>query len=118
MNHHGVIRLIPRTSAAFIYANGLLLLTVAFIPFPTALLGEFVLTDHAAPAVVLYDAVIACQAVAWILLGRAALASHLTRDDVASATLKVNTRNGYFAFGVYSLLAVAAVWQPRPGSSG
>jgi len=112
VNHHGVIRLIPKTSSSFIYANGLLLLTVAFIPFPTALLGEFVLTDHAAPAVVLYNAVIACQAIAWILLGRTALTNHLTRDDEASATLHVNTRNGYFALVVYSLLSIAALWQP------
>ena len=73
VNHHAVIRSIPRTSATFLFANGFLLLTVAFIPFPTALLGEFVLSDHAAPAVVLYNAVLAVQAVAWILVSRSAL---------------------------------------------
>ena len=65
VNHHGTLRLVHRSSAAFIYANGFLLLTVVFIPFPTALLGAFVWTDHAAPAVVLYDAVIAVQAIGW-----------------------------------------------------
>jgi len=112
VNHHGAIRLIPRTSASFIYANGLLLLTVAFMPFPTALLAEFVLTGHAAPAVVLYNAVLACQAIAWILLGRAALTNRLTRDEEASETLRRYARSGYFALIVYSGLAIAALWLP------
>lgn len=46
VNHHAVIRAIPGTSATFLFANGFLLLTVAFIPFPTALVGEFI---HAPP---------------------------------------------------------------------
>jgi len=40
VNHHASLKLVARTSPSFIYANGLLLLTVVFIPFPTALLGE------------------------------------------------------------------------------
>jgi len=52
------------------YANDFLLLTVVFLPFPTSLLGEYVLTDHAAPAVVLYTAMMAFQAIGWILLSR------------------------------------------------
>lgn len=112
VNHHGAIRLIPRTCATFMYANGLLLLTVAFIPFPTALLGEFVLTDHAAPAVVLYDAVLACQAIAWIVLTRTALGNNLTRDGQAAAMLRRNARSGYAALALYSLLAIAALWVP------
>ena len=113
-NHHGATKLIPRTSASFIFANGLLLLTVAFIPFPTALLGEFVVTDHAAPAVVLYNVVLAFQAVAWILFSRTALVNHLTKDEDAARTLGRMGRNGYFAFALYSLLALAAVWLPLP----
>src|SRR6185295_4961514 len=57
VNHHGALKGTARTSAAFIYANGFLLLTIVFIPFPTKLLGEFLWTDHAAPAVVLYTGV-------------------------------------------------------------
>ena len=80
VNHHAAIRSIPRTSAAFLFANGFMLLTVAFIPFPTALLGEFILTDHAAPAVELYSAVLAAQALSWILFTSATLRRGLARD--------------------------------------
>jgi uncharacterized membrane protein len=114
VNHHALIRSIPRTSASFLFANGFLLLTVAFIPFPTALLGEFVLTDHGAPAVVLYNAVLAVQAVAWILISRVAGTNGLTRDDQAAAALRLIGRSGYGALGLYALLAVVAVWLPLP----
>ena len=72
VNHHGAFRLVHKSSSAFIYANGFLLLTVVFMPFPTALIGAYLLTDHAAPAVVIYNAVTAVQAIGWILVAGAA----------------------------------------------
>lgn len=113
VNHHAVMRSIPRTSATFLFANGFLLLTIAFIPYPTALLGEFVLSDRAAPAVVLYNAVLAAQAVAWILVTRSALHGALACDVDAQDSLRKNERSGYGALGLYSLLAIIAVWFPN-----
>src|SRR5262249_43329477 len=55
VNHHGAFKLVRGASASFLYANGFLLLTVVFLPFPTALVGAFIWTDHAAPAVIVYD---------------------------------------------------------------
>ena len=49
VNHHEMMKLVDKSSAPFIYANGVLLLSVVFVPFPTALLGENLLTPHAAP---------------------------------------------------------------------
>jgi TMEM175 potassium channel family protein len=112
VNHHATLKLVSTSSSSFIYANGLLLLTVVFVPFPTALLGAYVLTDHAAPAVCLYDAVLALQAVAWILLSRTALANGLTRNDKATAAIRAAGRFGYMALLLYSLCAVVALWYP------
>jgi uncharacterized membrane protein len=100
------------STASFIFANGFLLLTVVVVPFPTALLGEFLPTDHAAPAVVLYDAVLAIQAIGWILVSDSALRSQLARDQRSTVALREGGRNGYFAFALYGLLAIAAVWFP------
>ena len=69
VNHHEMLKLVHKSSAPFIYANGFLLLGVVFVPFPTALLGENLLTNHAAPAVVLYSATGALMAVGWALMG-------------------------------------------------
>src|SRR5277367_6440416 len=59
VNHHQSMKLVSKLCPSFIYANGFLLLTVVFLPFPTALIGEYILTDHAAPAVILYETVMA-----------------------------------------------------------
>lgn len=83
-----------------------------FIPFPTALLGAFLLTDHAAPAVVLYNAVLAAQAICWILLSGTALKNQLTPDERSTSTMRESLRNGYAAFALYSLLSIAALWFP------
>jgi uncharacterized membrane protein len=112
VNHHALFTMVNKSSASFIYANGFLLLTVVVMPFPTALVGEYLLTDHAAPAVVIYNSVTAAQAVAWILVAEAALRSRLTKDDTSTSLMRDNRRNGYLAFAVYSLLALIAVWFP------
>jgi uncharacterized membrane protein len=112
VNHHAGLSLTSKSSPPFIYANGFLLLTVAFIPFPTSLIGEYLLTDHAAPAVVLYDGVLALQAVAWILMARTALAGKLAKSDTAAAMTRASLRNGYYAFALYGLCAVVALWFP------
>ncbi len=112
VNHHALFKLVNKSSSSFIYANGFLLLTVVFMPFPTALVGEYLLTDHVAPAVVIYNSVTAVQAVAWILVSGAALRSRLTKDDKSTSLMRDNRRNGCFALVVYSLLALIAVWFP------
>src|SRR5882757_5705974 len=73
VNHHAMMKLINRSTPRFIYANVFLLLTIVFIPFPTALFAEFGFTDAAAPAVVLYGFVMLLTNIGWILIAREAL---------------------------------------------
>ncbi len=112
VNHHAFLRLVNKSSASFIYSNGFLLLTVVFLPFPTSLIGEYILTDHAGPAVFLYNAVVAIQGVAWVLLCGSALKNQLPKNAKSTMQMRINRRNGYFAFIVYSLLAIIALWFP------
>lgn len=112
VNHHATLKLIKRSSVSFIYANGFLLLTVAFLPFPTSLLGEYVLTDHASPAVILYVGTMALTSVGWILLTSTALNNRLLDDENSIRTIGMNRTYGYVAFVVYSLCALIAVWFP------
>jgi uncharacterized membrane protein len=104
--------LVNKSSASFIYANGFLLLTVVFLPFPTALLGEYILTAHSSPAVILYESTLAIQAIAWILITRAALKNQLTKDEKSAVTIRRNGNYGYFAFTIYSLCGIIAIWFP------
>jgi uncharacterized membrane protein len=113
VNHHALLKRVHGSSMPFVYANGFLLLTIVFVPFPTALLGETLWTDHASPAVVLYSATIALQSVGWYLLGRAALGPEpLTRGARAAALVRHGSRAGVLSFAFYTACAVAAVWAP------
>ena len=112
VNHHRFFKLVGRSSSAFLYANGFLLLTVVFMPFPTALAGEYLMTDHAAPAVVIYNSVTAVQAIGWILVSGAVLRQRLAKDEKSFGLVRDAHRNGYVAFGVYALLALLALWFP------
>jgi uncharacterized membrane protein len=112
VNHHASLKMVHGSSPSFIYANGFLLLSVVFIPFPTALMGEFLMTDHSAPAVMLYDFTLAVQSVGWILLARTVLKSQLPKNEEAGLAIRNSGRFGYVAFAVYSLCAVGAFWYP------
>lgn len=113
VNHHETMKLVHKSSAPFIYANGFLLLGVVFVPFPTALLGENLLTSHAAPAVVLYSATGALMAVGWALIGWAAFKPEpLARNAHAARLLRLGAKKSYFAFAFYTVCSIVAVWQP------
>lgn len=56
MNHHLLFTLIKRVDRNFLFLNGLLLLGATFVPFPTALVAQNLLTDGAVAAAVVYAA--------------------------------------------------------------
>ena len=112
VNHHSSFTLINKASSTFFYANGFLLLTVVFIPFPTSLIGEHILSDHATPAVFLYTSIIALQGIAWILISAAAISSNLAKSEKGITLIKINRRNGIFTFIIYSIFAIISFWFP------
>jgi uncharacterized membrane protein len=54
VNHHRIFAFIQRTDHVFLYWNGLLLLFVTFMPFPTVLLAEYLLHSQATVAGAVY----------------------------------------------------------------
>jgi len=54
VQHHWVFDLIRKNDHAFLYWNGLLLLFVTFVPFPTALMAEYLLHAEGSLAANLY----------------------------------------------------------------
>jgi len=112
VNHHNALKLGNKSSSPFIYANGFLLFTVVVMPFPTSLLGKYILTDHAAPAVILYESTMALQALGWTLITNAALKNHLGKSEKANLQIRKNSQLAYFAFALYTLCAIIAIWFP------
>jgi len=112
VNHHASLKHIHKSSSAFIYANGFMLLTVVFIPFPTSMLGEYILTNHASPAVILYNVTLAVQAISWIFFTQSALLGKLWKNENSLHVITTNRKFGFFAFTLYTLLSIFAIWFP------
>ena len=68
-NHHNRFRLISRSDHVLLFLNIVFLMCVAFIPFPTALLAEYVREEaHRPTAVAVYSGTLAVTAVFFTLL--------------------------------------------------
>jgi uncharacterized membrane protein len=85
---------------------------VVFLPFPTSLMGEYILTDHAAPAVILFNAVLAAQSIAWLLMSAAALRGKIHKSDKSIPFIRKNGEYSVYAFILYATLAIVAGWYP------
>jgi uncharacterized membrane protein len=108
-NHHGIFRLIGRTSHGLVVANLLLLLCIAFIPFPTTVLADHLPTgghdQHV--AAIFYSGVFAVTAVFYNLLWQtAAWRNRLITEGSERAAAAVTRRYWY---GVPSYLVAALV---------
>src|SRR5260370_4546949 len=53
-SHHGIFRMVYRADTPFLFANGLLLLLVTVVPFPTSLVAQYLSTPAAALACAVY----------------------------------------------------------------
>ena len=111
-NHRNMGKNVLRSSHPYVFANGFLLLGIVLLPFPTALLGETILTDHASPAVVLYVAASAIQSLGWLLMTYIAIKDKLTVTDRAAELMKLGVKTGIGGFSIYLVCAILAFWFP------
>ena len=66
VNHHMLIRQIERVDRTFLFLNIGLLACIAFVPFPTRILAEFVRGDEGQAAALLYGITLTVTAVFFI----------------------------------------------------
>jgi uncharacterized membrane protein len=84
VHHHLVFALIEKNDHPFLYWNGLLLLCVTVVPFPTALLAEYLLHADGRVAANVYTATFLAISLAFAALWRHA-SSKLLADDASRA---------------------------------
>src|SRR2546423_14169730 len=84
VNHHELLRMVDGISYPFLFANGLLLLTVTFVPFPTAVLAAHLGTPEAKTAVALYCGMFVVNALCWNVLFATIVRSGLLHRDVTA----------------------------------
>ena len=109
-NHHNRFRVIARSDYVFLFLNILFLMCVAFIPFPTALLSEFVGTPERTTAVAVYAGTLAVTAVFFTALWLYAAGGYRLVDrSVEPGPLRAMTRRYVLGCLLY-LLAFALVF--------
>lgn len=106
-NHHAIFGLVRRVDAPFLYANGLLLLVVTVVPFPTALLAEYFEKPGASVAAAVYAGTFAVSGIAYNLLWRTAIAGRrLLKPGVSEERIAEISRS--YRLGVPGYVAAMA----------
>ena len=72
VNHHRMFTLIGRADDRLLFYNGLLLLGVTIVPFPTSLVAEYMRHDGQRTAALIYNATFILLAICFNLLWRTA----------------------------------------------
>ena len=84
VNHHMLIRQIERVDRTFLFLNIGLLACIAFVPFPTRILAEFVRGDEGQAAALLYGITLTVTAVffisVWLYASRGGRLLHPNAD--------------------------------------
>ena len=114
INHHYVFELIARIDRTMLLLNTLLLMMIAFVPFPTAVLAQFVETDGARAAAVLYGATLTLTALTFLAWWRyASTGRRLIDEAVPDEVIDDVTRSytpGSLLYGSAALLAFVQPW--------
>ena len=112
VNHHELLRMAKGVNYPFLFANGFLLLTVTFVPFPTAVLAQNLATAEARTAVAFYCATFVANALCWNLLFATMVRGGLLHQDVTEEAVS-KVRRAYY-FGVLVYVAATALAFIRP----
>jgi uncharacterized membrane protein len=70
VNHHTIFRLLERSDRRFLMINGLLLMLITFVNYPTALLASYLTTSEARTATVIYSGTFVVVAICFNVLWR------------------------------------------------
>jgi uncharacterized membrane protein len=108
--HHQAFRLIARFDTGLLWLNLLLLMFVAFLPFPTSVLGRHVGSPVAAALYAVSVALVAAASAAcwWYASGRA----RLLRPHLRGAHIRAMRARGLFAVVFFALTFPVAMVAP------
>lgn len=94
IGHHGLFKMFRQSDGSIMMTNGLLLMLVALVPFPTKTLGEFLLTDALQTAVIFYTGYFVLISLAFRLLWFAAnRKKDVLIHNITAKQIKQTTRN-------------------------
>jgi uncharacterized membrane protein len=114
-NHHNRFRLISRSDHILLFLNIVFLMCVAFIPFPTALLADYLseTNEHRTTAVAVYSGTLAVTAIFFTILWLYAAGNYRLVDRAVDPhLLRAMTRRYMFGMILYILAFALAFVSP------
>ncbi len=109
INHHHVMETIARVDRTFLFINALLLLVVAFIPFPTRLVAEAL----GEPAAFTYGGTLLLMAVAFnVLWMYASRNRRLPTEEMPEPKVRAVTQACAVGVPMTGLVLLLATWTP------
>lgn len=108
INHHGLFNLVHRVNSGFLYANGFLLLLVSFVPFPTALLAEYLDGSAVNAAAAFYCGTFIFISIGYNLVWQCIVKGDLLKPDVSAAHVRKITRAYRLGMAVYVISTLVA----------
>jgi uncharacterized membrane protein len=114
MNHHHTVSLLGRIDRTMLFVNNLLLLTVAFLPFPTGLVGQAIQQGHGEQAAALaYAATLVVMAALHQVWWRYARVNRrLIADGTPDSALRAVDRAYLPGIPMYGAVFVLAFFSP------
>ena len=114
-NHHSMFHYIRRCDRYFVLINVVFLMCIAFLPFPTALLAEYLPeAEGGTTAVAVYSATLVVIAIMYNVMWRYAIHDdHLLGDGVDRQAVNIITQRyllGPISYGASFVLAFVNVW--------
>jgi uncharacterized membrane protein len=113
MNHHTCIETVARVDRPFLFVNLLLLMIVAFLPFPTKLVAQHLQQPGEQAAVFAYAATFVVMSVIYNLWWRyASTGRRLITDGVPDSLLRAISKAFNPGVPIYALTFVVAIFSP------
>jgi uncharacterized membrane protein len=118
VNHHAMFSKVGHVNRALVFVNTVFLLVVAFIPFPTRLLAEYIRDPEGArTAAVFYGLTFIVVAIAFdVTWATIAKGRRLVRDDVPQEDVDDITRSFGPGILVYAVATAVAYFSPIAGT--
>ena len=108
INHHGMFQHIERVDNSFLLLNLLQLMTIAFIPFPTAVLAETIAAGSGMPiAAAFYGLTLTVVGIFVNAMWWYAVRADLLKREIGEAKVRLLTRR--FALGPIAYAIAAAI---------
>ena len=113
IGHHSLFKMFSRSDNGIMITNGLLLMLIALVPFPTKTLGEFLLTEGFKTAAIFYTGYFVLISLGFRLLWFAASRNkgNLT-DNITAVQVRHTTKNENIGLLCNTIIFAVAFFNP------